>query len=116
MNKLSQHNLTKFSLDLRKKYPVIQNLTLLVQECPNTNVQFIELFFIRIKKSQQQRGYGSIVLSAIVQYADLNNVQVRLTPAAMYGTDIRVLQGFYTKNGFNYMDDKTMIYFPKKVI
>jgi GNAT superfamily N-acetyltransferase len=111
---LSQHNLTKFSLDLRKKYPVIQNLALLVQECPNTNVRYIELVFIRIKKSQQLKGYGSTVLSAIVQFADDLNVQVRLTPAAMYGTDIKVLQGFYSKNGFTYMDDTTMIYFPQK--
>jgi GNAT superfamily N-acetyltransferase len=112
---VTQHNLTKFSLDLRKKYPVIQNLTLLIQDCPQTNVRYIELFFIRIKKSQQGKGYGSTVLSAIVRYADENNVQVRLTPAAMYGTPIQVLYGFYTKNGFSHMDDKTMIYFPKKI-
>jgi len=112
---LSQHNLTKFSLDLRKKYPVIQNLCLLIQDCPTTNVRYIELFFIKIKKSQQSKGYGSTVLSAIVQFADENNIQVRLTPAAMYGTPIQVLYGFYTKNGFSHMDDKTMIYFPKKV-
>lgn len=111
---LTQHNLTKFSLDLRKKYPVIQNLALIITECPATNVRYIELFFIRIKKSQQQKGYGSLVLSAIVQFADEQQMQIRLTPAAMYGTDILALYGFYTKNGFTHMDDKTMIYFPKK--
>lgn len=111
---VTQHNLTKFSLDLKKKYP-IQNLTLILQVCPDTNVQFIGLFFIRIKKSQQMKGYGSLVLSAIVQFSDENNIQVRLTPAAMYGTPIEVLYGFYTKNGFSHMDDKTMIYFPKKL-
>jgi len=111
---ITQHNLTKFSLDLRKKYPTIQNLCLLIQDCPLTNVRYIELFFIRIKKSQQGKGYGSTVLSAIVQFADEQNVQVRLTPTAMYGTSIQVLYGYYTKNGFSHMDDKTMIYFPKK--
>jgi hypothetical protein len=111
---LSQQNLTKFSLDLRKKYPVIQNLCLLIKDCPATNVRYIELFFIKIKKSQQQKGYGSTVLSAIVRYADEQQIQIRLTPAAMYGTPIQALYGYYTKNGFTHMDDKTMIYFPKK--
>ena len=113
---LTQATLTKFSLDLRKKYPVIQNLALLIQECPATNVRYIELFFIRIKKSQQQKGYGSTVLSAIVRYADEQQIQIRLTPAAMYGTDIQALYGFYLKNGFSFYDDKTMIYYPKKQI
>jgi GNAT superfamily N-acetyltransferase len=112
---VTQHNLTKFSLDLRKKYPVIQNLSLLIQECPTTNVRYIELVFIRIKKSQQQKGYGSTILSAIVQFADDNNIQIRLTPAAMYGTPIKVLYGFYTKNGFSHMDETTMVYYPQKI-
>lgn len=111
---LTQHNLTKFSLDLRKKYPVIQNLCLLIQDCPATNVRYIELMFIKIKKSQQQKGYGSTVLSAIVQFADEQQIQIRLTPAAMYGTPIQGLYGYYTKNGFAHMDDKTMVYYPKK--
>lgn len=111
---ITQAALTKFSLDLRKKYPVIQNLCLIVQDCPDTNVRYIELFFIKIKKSQQHKGYGSTVLSAIVQFADELNVQVRLTPAAMYGTPIQALKQFYTKAGFSHMDDTTMIYFPKK--
>jgi GNAT superfamily N-acetyltransferase len=111
---LTQANLIKFSLELRKKYPVIQNLSLILNQCPETNVQYIELVFIKIKKSQQHKGYGSIVLSAIVRLADEQQMQIRLTPAAMYGTDIRVLYSFYTKNGFTHMDDKTMIYFPKK--
>jgi GNAT superfamily N-acetyltransferase len=116
MDKLTQAVLRKFSLDLRKKYLVIQNLSLIIQDCPATNVRYIELMFIKIKKSQQHRGYGSIVLSAIVGLADSNNIQVRLTPAAMYGTDIQALYGFYLKNGFSYYDDKTMIYYPKKPI
>jgi len=112
---ITQMNLTKFSLDLRKKYPnIIQNLCLIVHQCPDSNVQYIELVFVKIKKSQREKGYGSIVLSSIVQLADEFNVQIRLTPAAMYGTDIQALYGFYLKNGFSHCEDGiTMIYYPK---
>jgi GNAT superfamily N-acetyltransferase len=113
---ITQANLTDLSLDLRKKYPnIIQNLCLIVHKCPATNVQYIELVFIKIKKSQRGKGYGSIVLSSIVQFADEFNVQIRLTPAAMYGTDIQALYGFYLKSGFSHCTDGiTMIYYPKK--
>ena len=114
MDKLSQNNLTKFCLDLRKKHSAIQNLSLILKDCPETNVRYIELMFIKIKKSQRHRGYGSLVLSAIIHLADELNVQIRLTPAGMYGVDIQGLYAFYTKNGFSHMDDTTMIYYPKK--
>lgn len=115
MADLTQATLTKFCLDFRKKYPnIIQNLCLIIHKCPDTNVRYIELVFIKIKKSQRNKGYGSIVLSGIVQFADEMNVQVRLTPAAMYGTDIQALYGFYLKNGFSHCEDGVnMVYYPK---
>lgn len=113
---VTQALLTKFSLDLRKKYPnIIQNLCLIIKDCPDSNVRYIELVYVKIKKSQRCKGYGSIVLSGITRLADELNVQVRLTPAAMYGVDIQALYGFYLKSGFSHCTDGiTMIYYPKK--
>lgn len=115
---LTQASLTKFCLDFRKKYPnTIQNLCLVVHKHPGTNDRYIELVFIKIKKSQRNKGYGSIVLSAITQLADELNVQVKLTPAAMYGTDIEALYAFYLKNGFSHCTDGiNMVYYPKKIL
>jgi GNAT superfamily N-acetyltransferase len=114
-NVLNQNVLNEFQEVLIKKYKSIKELKL--EYCSDKQGQYISLNVIRIKASQKNKGYGSIIMDAIVQLADEHGVRVRLYATNLWGADIRRLQGFYKKHGFvqikNDVDDM-MMYYPKK--
>jgi len=79
---------------------------------------YIYLLCIKIKPSQQQKGYGDAVLDDIIQIADKYNVRIRLWATDIYGVSLKALYGFYGKHGFSLIKDELdghMIYHPKKI-
>jgi GNAT superfamily N-acetyltransferase len=113
---LNQNVLNDFVQHLKKtKYPnKIQDLKL--SYCTDEDKPFIWLILIQIKKSCRGMGYGSVILSDIVRFADEHNVQVRLYATDIYGCELKRLYGYYRKHGFvlikKYNDDR-FIYKPK---
>jgi GNAT superfamily N-acetyltransferase len=111
---LNQNVLNEFQEVLIKKYKSIKELKL--EYCSDKQGQYISLNVIRIKASQKNKGYGSIIMDAIVQLADEHNVRVRLYATNLWGAEVRRLQGFYKKHGFVLIKndvDSMMMYYPK---
>jgi len=114
---LNQNVLNDFCLYLKKvKFTnILQDLKLEYNddECP-----FIYLALIKIKKSQQRKGYGSAVMSEIIKLADTHQIEVRLYATTLYGAELKRLYGFYRKHGFVLIknnNDGKFIYRPKKI-
>jgi len=97
---LNQDILDDLIFNLKKvKYKnIIQNLKLEykeLNECP-----YIYLALINIKKSQQNKGWGSIIMSEIITLANKYNIQIQLYATTIYGANKRRLYAFYRKHGF----------------
>ena len=115
INVLNADVLLDFQEVLIKKYKAIKELKL--EYCVDKQGQFISLNVLIIKSSQKNKGYGSIVMDAIVGLADQHNVRVRLYATNLWGSEQKRLQGFYKKHGFVLIKndvDSMMIYYPKK--
>lgn len=117
MNELNQNVLDEFISYLKKdKFKnKIQDLRL--EYCTDDDGVYIYLVCIKIKKSQQKKGYGNAIMDEIVQLADKHNVRVKLWVTNVFGTDLKVLYEFYKKHGFFLIkkdNDGHMIYFPSK--
>ena len=65
----------------------------------------IILRIIRIRKSQRNKGYGSIVLKDIIALANSYNVRIVLYASEKYGSDLNGLYKFYEKHGFVQIKD-----------
>ncbi len=120
MVNMNQNVLNDFSQVLIKtKYKnKIQELKL--EHCTDEDGDYINLNVIRIKPSQQNKGYGNAIMSEIVALADSHNVRVRLFATNLWGAELKRLYGFYKKHGFVLIKkDKInighMYYYPKKV-
>ena len=116
-NVLNQNALNQLRLFLIKnKYKnVLKELTL--EHCTDDTGELIQINCIQIKKSQRSKGYGSAVMSEIVQLADNHNVRIRLYATDIFGAELKRLYGFYEKHGFVLIkndNDGHMIYYPKK--
>ena len=116
---LNQNVLNEFSTYLKKEKYVnkIEHLKLEFQE--DGQGMYIYLILIKIKKSQINKGYGSAVMSEIVQLADKHNVRIKLWATPVYGSELKRLTTFYKKHGFYMLKkfdrDCEMQYKPKKV-
>lgn len=113
---LNQNVLDELIKNLKTKYKsIVQDLRL--EYCTDEDGDYIYLVCIKIKKSQQVKGYGSIVMSEIVQLADQHNVRIQLYATSVFGAELKRLYGFYRKYRFVLIknnNDGHMIYFPKK--
>ena len=90
---------------------------LLLEQCTDDDGEYINLQSIVIKKSQRNKGYGSALLSEIVNYANTHNVRIILNIGNVHSTELKRLYEYYGKHNFflNKNDDVTkMIYKPKK--
>ena len=117
MNVLNQNVLDEHISYLKKiKYKnILQDLKL--EHCTDEDGEYIYLVCIKIKKSQQLKGYGGAAMSEIIQLADQHNVRIRLYATNIFGAELKRLYGFYQKLGFILIkktNDGEMIYFPKK--
>jgi len=113
---ISQEILNLECTKLRALYKnKIQEITL--EYCTDDKGEYINWNVLRIKKSQQNLGYGSLVMSEIIHIADNENVRVRLMPTNLWGSDICRLREFCQKHGFivDNKDKDRMMYYPKKV-
>jgi GNAT superfamily N-acetyltransferase len=93
----------------------IQDLKL--EYCTDEDGSYIYLVCIKIKKSQKEQGYGSAVMSEIIQLADQHNVRIRLYATNIFGAELKRLHGFYQKLGFILIkkpNDGEMLYYPQK--
>jgi hypothetical protein len=100
MNTLEQKTLIDFISYLKNnKYKnKIQELKL--EQCTDNVGEYILLSQIKIKKSQRELGYGSVVLDEICQLADKYNVRVIIKQNNLSGTDLSRLYGFFRKHNF----------------
>jgi GNAT superfamily N-acetyltransferase len=114
---LNQNVLNQLRLFLIKnKYKnVLKELTL--EHCTDEDGEYIYLVCIRIKKSQQLKGYGAAVMSEVLQLADKHNVRIRLYATNIFGAELKRLYSFYQKLGFVLIkkcNDGEMLYYPSK--
>jgi GNAT superfamily N-acetyltransferase len=114
---MDQVLLKEFTANLKKvKYKnVLQSLTL--EYNTDQAIPYIYLGLIKIKPSQQNKGYGSSVLSDIIKLADREQLEVRLYATNIYGAELKRLYGFYRKHGFVLIHnnkDGNFIYRPTK--
>lgn len=121
METLNQNVLDEFTEFLIKnKYKnILKQLKLDHCTDDNNGTEHIRLVVIQIKDSQKEKGYGSAVMSEIVQLADKYNVQVHVMATNLFGADINRLYGFYKKHGFVLIKKNKfghMIYYPKKLL
>jgi L-amino acid N-acyltransferase YncA len=118
MDTLNQNVLNGFqSFLIKTKYKnIIKELKL--EYCTDEEgINYMYLVSIQIKKSQREKGYGSAILSEIVQLADNHNVRLHLFATNIFGAELKRLYGFYKKHGFILIKktgDGHMIYYPKK--
>lgn len=82
------------------------------------NGTYLELGKIEIPKNQRSSGIGSKVMQEIIDFADREKKDIRLTPSTDFGaTSVKRLEKFYRKFGFEknrdlrYID--TMVRFHK---
>ena len=93
-----------------------------LEHCTDEQGDFINFNVLRIKKSQQNKGFGSMILSDVVELADHYNVRVKLLVTNLWGSEILRLQAFCSKQGFvinktdTLYDQDKMIYYPKKIV
>lgn len=113
---LNQNVLDEHISYLKKKHKnIIQELKL--EHCTDEDGEYIYLVCIKIKKSQQLKGYGSAVMSEVLQLADKHNVRIRLYATNIFGAELKRLYGFYRKLGFVLIkkcNDGEMLYYPEK--
>jgi len=76
--------------------------------------EFIDLFLIKIKPSQQNKGYGAAVMDSIISFADTYNVRIKIQ-LNTYVDKTRLIE-FYRKHKFVLIKngDFDMVYYPEK--
>ena len=115
--KLNQNVLDELSSYLKTKYKnIVQELKL--EHCTDEHDDYIYLVCIKIKKSQKEKGYGTIALSEVIKLADKYNVRIILFATNIFGADLKRLYTFYIRHGFVLIkndNDGKMIYYPQKI-
>jgi len=113
---VDQQVLDDFNKEIKIKYRnKIQDLK--IEYCQDELGDYIYLVCIKIKKSQKNQGYGSLVMSEVVNLADSSSLRVKLWVTNIFGANIDRLYEFYKKHGFVLVrtdNDGHMIYFPRK--
>jgi GNAT superfamily N-acetyltransferase len=90
----------------------IQDIKL--EYCKDEEGNYIYLVQIKIKKSQKNKGYGSLVLSEVIELANKHNLRIKLWATDVFGADLKRLIEFYKRFGFVLLKDNKMVYYPKK--
>ncbi len=88
-----------------------------LEYCSDEEGSYIYLVCIKIKKSQQLKGYGTAVMSEVQQLADRYKVRIRLYATNIFGAELKRLHSFYQRQGFFLVkkcNDGEMLYYPEK--
>jgi len=117
METLNQNVLDEHISYLKKvKYKnIISDLKL--EYCTDEDGSYIYLVCLKIKKSQQLKGYGGAAMSDVLQVADKHNVRIRLYATNIFGAELKRLYSFYQRQGFFLVkkcNDGEMLYYPAK--
>jgi len=89
-----------------------------LEHCTDNDGDYIHLICINIKKSQRNKGYGSVVLSEVIQLADKYSVRIKLWVTDVFGSELKRLYGFYRRFRFILIkteNDGNMLYIPSKI-
>ena len=92
--------------------------SLVLEHCTDVKGQYIYLVKIIIRKSQNNKGWGSIVMQDIINFANQHNVRIKIWVTNIYGSDLQRLYRFYLRLGFVLIIDFTdghMMFYPKKI-
>ena len=76
--------------------------------------EFLNLVLIKIKPSQQNKGYGEAIVDSLLRFADKHNVRIKIHSLDSHGDKKRLIE-FYRKHNFVLIKNNEMIYFPKKI-
>lgn len=113
---LTKDLLKQFVLDTKKDFSdIIEYLKLDLQE--DKDGKFIYITLIKIRKSKIDKGFGSIIMSRIIDFALLYNIRIKLWATCIYGSNLLRLVEFYKRFGFksyNKIRVEEMIYKPRK--
>jgi len=96
---LNQNVLDECTSYLKSKYKS-KLQTLKLEHCTDVDGEYIYLVCIKIKKQYKERGYGSLIMSEVIQLADLYNVRIRLYATNIFGAELQRLYEFYQRQGF----------------
>ena len=77
--------------------------------------EFINLLLIKIKPSQQKKGYGDAVIDSLLTFADNHNVRIKINLSNSQGDKKRLIE-FYRKHNFVLIKNSEMTYFPKPIL
>ena len=87
---------------------------LLINACEDETGEFLNLILIKIKPSQQNKGYGDAVIDSLLTFADKHNVRIKIHLLNSHGDKRRLIE-FYSKHNFVLIKNNEMTYFPKKI-
>lgn len=116
---MNQTILDEFSTNLKKNKYKNKLQDLILEYCTDIKGEYIYLVKIRIKKSIRNSGYGSLIMSDLIKFANTYNVRIILYPSDTLGSDINRLYEFYIKHGFFLIkkdNDNYMTYNPKQIV
>jgi GNAT superfamily N-acetyltransferase len=72
-----------------------------LEYCTDENgTVYIHLNIIKIKKPFQCKGYGSLIMSDIIRFANDHNVKIELYASVIFGSELQRLYRFYERLGF----------------
>ena len=79
----------------------------------DTTGEFIHLVLIKIKPSQQNKGYGNLILDHLIKFADTYKLRIKIQLIDFLNKN--KLIGFYRKHGFTLIKNNEfdMVYYPK---
>jgi GNAT superfamily N-acetyltransferase len=101
MKTLTKIAVKKFSTYLKRdKYKHVLHELKLEYCTDDQDLVFIHINVIRIKKPEQQKGYGTEVMYDILKFADSYNVRLELYVSNAFGSSMERLYRFYGNLGF----------------
>jgi GNAT superfamily N-acetyltransferase len=114
---LNQDILNEYIFYLKKVKHKNKIQDLKLEYCKDRKGDYIYLVLIKMRRSEKNKGYGTLVLKDIVQLANDYNVRIILFVTNIYGSSIDRLYRFYERAEFvlnkNDKDKTKMIYYPK---
>lgn len=87
-------DVVKLENELKQKFPDIQKVDLSARTGKSVHINSI-----RVKKSGQGKGIGSVIINSVKEFATKNKLPITLTPEPDKGKK-EALVRFYKNNGF----------------
>lgn len=101
MKTLTKIAVKKFSTYLKRdKYKHVLHELKLEHCTDDQGIVYIHINVIRIKKPEQQKGWGTEVMYDILKFADEYNVRLELYVSNIFGSSMERLYRFYGEQGF----------------